>query len=246
MKINYSLAIGILFVFNFTINAQKDSIPIYTKKNKTFLQKSILPTSLILGGALISGSRFEKNFQRNVRNAVGNDFSFPLDDYARYVPIVEMYAADAFGVPSKNHWFDQTKNLTIAIIVSDFITYRLKKWTNKRRPNGSDDLQSFPSGHTSFAFTNAGVLYQEFKGSSPFLAYSGYALATTTGAFRVLNNAHWISDVIVSAGIGILVTELVYLFDPIIKWNPFKKVKGVTFIPQIDNNQYGFYLSKTF
>lgn len=46
--------------------------------------------------------------------------------------------------------------------------------------------------------------------------------------------------------IGILVTELVYLYDPIIKWNPFKKVKGVTFIPKINNNQYGVYLSKTF
>lgn len=157
-----------------------------------------------------------------------------------------MYIADIAGVKSKNHWFDKSKNLTIAIIASDFITFRIKKWISKRRPNGGDDMQSFPSGHTSFVFTNAGVLYQEFIDTSPYLAYSGYAIATTTGAFRVMNNAHWISDVIVSAGIGILVTQIVYLFDPIIKWNPFKKTTGVTFIPRIDTDQYGFYLSKSF
>lgn len=234
-----------IIMITFKINAQQDSTSIKTKKDKTFLQKSILPASLIVGGTLISGSGFEKSFQRDVRDALGNNFAFGIDDYARYVPIVEMYAADAFGISSKNHWFNQTKNLTIAILVSDFVTFRLKKWINKRRPNGGDDLQSFPSGHTSFAFTNAGILYQEFKDTSPYLAYSGYAIATATGAFRVMNNAHWISDVIVSAGIGIFVTELVYLFDPIIKWNPFIKVKGVSFIPQIDNNYYGFYLSKT-
>ena len=246
MKLKYSYIPFLILSAISSLNAQQDSLKFKIQKERTFLQKAILPTSLIIGGSLISGSGLERGFQKDVRNAVGNDFAFALDDYTRYVPIVEMYAADAFGVESKNHWFDQSKNLTIAIIVSDFITYRLKKWTNKRRPNGGDILQSFPSGHTSFAFTNAGVLYQEFINTSPYLAYSGYIMATTTGAFRVMNNAHWISDVIVSAGIGILVTELVYLFFPIIKWNPFKKVRGISFIPQIDNNQYGFYLCKTF
>ena len=246
MKLKYLYAQLFILSIVSSLNAQHDSLKVKIKNERTFLQRAILPASLIVGGSLISGSGFERGFQKEVRQAVGSDFAFGLDDYTRYVPIVQMYATDALGVESKNHWFDQSKNLTIAILVSDFITYRLKRWTNKRRPNGGDILQSFPSGHTSFAFTNAGVLYQEFKDTSPYLAYSGYVMATTTGAFRVMNNAHWISDVIVSAGIGILVTELVYLFDPIIKWNPFKKVKGISFIPQIDNSQYGFYLCKRF
>lgn len=240
------LSVTVILGLSLGLSAQQDSIAAGKKKNKTFLQKSILPASLIIGGSLLSGSSFEKSFQKDVRNAVGNNYYFGIDDYTRYVPIIEMYSADAFGIKAKNHWFDQSKNLTISLFASNFITFQLKKWTHKRRPNGADDFHSFPSGHTTVAFTSASVLFQEFKDTSPFLAYSGYAFATTTGAFRIMNNAHWISDVIVASGIGILVTELVYLFDPIIKWNPFEKVKGVSFIPDVDNNHFGFYFCKTF
>lgn len=226
----------------FTGYGQADSVRVRPE----FFKKSILPVSLIISGVLISNSNFEKSFQKDVRNAVGNDFELKIDDYTRYAPIVQLYGADLFGIKAKNHWFDQTKNLTLAIIITDFITFRLKKGIYKTRPSGSPDGESFPSGHASFAFTNATVFYEEFKDTSPVLAYSGYGFATTTAAFRILNNAHWISDVLVGAGIGILVAKVIYLFDPIIKWNPFKKSKNICVIPQIDNNHCGFYARITF
>tara|TARA_R110001583_G_scaffold18633_1_gene73905 strand:+ start:3527 stop:4279 length:753 start_codon:yes stop_codon:yes gene_type:complete len=214
-----------------------------TLKPKSFLKELIVPTSLIGLGVVISNSHFEKEFQKELRNRVGNNYNLPIDNFLRYVPIAEMYLADIAGVKAKNHWFDQTKNLTISIIISDFITYKLKKGIDKRRPNGDDKLESFPSGHTSFAFTNASVLYEEFKDTQPIIAYSGYAFATTTGAFRMVNNAHWMSDVLVAAGIGILVTKLVYHFEPFKKFNPFKKYKNITFIPQFKEKSYGFYFA---
>ena len=39
---------------------------------------------------------------------------------------------------------------------------------------------------------------------------AGYGVATATGVMRILNNRHWISDVMSGAGIGILSTELGY------------------------------------
>jgi len=161
-----------------------------------------------------------------------------------FVPAVEMYIADVAGVKSKNHWFDQTKNLFISNLLTMGITYSLKYAINKTRPNGSP--HSFPSGHTTFAFTNATVLYNEFYESSPVLAYSGYAVAITTGAFRMINNKHWFSDVLVGAGIGILVTNLVYYFEPMKNFNPFKKSKNIVVIPSIDYDSYGFYFSYRF
>ena len=122
-----------------------------------------------------------------------------------------MYIADIAGVKSKNHWFDQTKHLLISNIITSVITHSIKQLTKKIRPNGSN--YSFPSGHSSFSFTNATVLFNEFNHSSPLIAYSGYAFSTTTGIFRMINNKHWLSDVLVGAGLGILVTNLVYYFQ---------------------------------
>ncbi len=71
---------------------------------------------------------------------------------------------------------------------------------------------SFPSGHTSFAFTGAGLtcahhLHIPLMGSrkAAVLTCVGAAsLATTTAVLRVLTDRHWTTDVLVGAGIGVL------------------------------------------
>lgn len=215
-----------------------------TRSAVVLIKKGIVPVALISIGLIANNSNCEKQFQENLRNKAGNDYEFKIDDYLPYVPIVEMYAADALGVNARNHWFDQTKYMVISNVVTSLITHGLKRITNKTRPNGSP--HSFPSGHTSFAFTNATVLMNEFNTTSPVLAYSGYVFATTTGAFRMVNNWHWLSDVLVGAGIGMFVTELVYYFEPFRKFNPFKKTRNITLTPQIDERSYGFYLAYRF
>ncbi len=236
-----SLLIFLLIVFSlFTLQAQpSDSLPA-----KRLLLKSILPVSLIIAGSVLSGSQFEKNFQTDIRNSVDNDFYSPVDNYLMFAPIAEMYVADVAGVKSKNHWFDQTKNLFFSNLLSLGITTGLKYVINKTRPDG--DSHSFPSGHTTIAFTNAAVLCNEFSGTSPVLAYSGYAFAVTTGAFRVVNNKHWLSDVLVGAGIGILATNLIYYFEPLKNFNPFKKSKNIVLVPNFSPDNYGVYFAYHF
>ena len=41
-------------------------------------------------------------------------------------------------------------------------------------------------------------------------------MATVTGVTRQLNNRHWMSDIMVGAGIGILATELGYFLADLI------------------------------
>ncbi|RXP44590.1 phosphatase PAP2 family protein [Lutibacter sp. HS1-25] len=249
MKIILKFLICIVFfntiVFNAqTTDIQKDTLELASavkiKKQRTLLHKSIVPLSLIGVGLAANNSQFEKNLNNDLRDAVGNNFQTSVDDYLLFVPIVQMYAADAFGMKAKNHWFDQTKYLFISNVISTGISELLKSTITKTRPDTSDG-NSFPSGHTTIAFTNAAVLQNEFQETSPVYAYSGYAFATTTGVFRMLNNRHYVSDVLVGAGIGILVTQLVYHFEPLKKFNPFKKSKDISFFPQYKENTYGFH-----
>ncbi len=214
-------------------------------EKKTLLSQSILPVSLIVSGILISDSVFEKNFQKEVRSTAGNNFSSSLDDYTRFAPIAQLYIADIAGLKAKNHWFDQTKNLILSSAITQLITTGLKRNIHKVRPNDFN-AKAFPSGHTSHAFATAAVLYEEFNESSPFLAQSGYFFAGATGALRMMNNKHWLSDVLAGAGIGILVTKLVYHFDYLIAWNPFKKSKNTYFLPTYNENGVGLYFSKRF
>ncbi len=238
IKLTFTIAFIILGTFN-SIAQNLDSI-----NSKTLIKRSIIPTVLIISGSIINGSQFEKDLQTNLRNKVGNTYECKIDNYLLYVPIAEMYIADLAGVKSKNHWFNQTKYLIFSNLITSGITHGLKYWTSKTRPNGGS--YSFPSGHTSFAFTNATVLFNEFNQTSKVLAYSGYAFAATTGTFRMMNNKHWLSDVLVGAGIGILVTNLVYYFEPFKNFNPFKKSQHISIAPYIDDNNYEIYFSYRF
>jgi membrane-associated phospholipid phosphatase len=115
------------------------------------------------------------------------------------------------------------------------VVFATKNITNQERPDHSDNL-SFPSGHTALAFTNAGLLYYEYKDSNLWYASSGFLFATATGVLRIANNKHYTSDVLTGAGIG-LASGLIVSY-----WNPFKsmsfgkKKKTTAFVyPQIES-----------
>ena len=239
----------ILFIFiHFSSIAQIDSTTnSYPEPERSFLKKSAVPLTLIGTGLIINysnGSFGKENLQEKIHNNL-NNFHTNADDFLLFVPALTMYTADLFKVESKNDAFTQTKYLAIAGLANNLITFSLKRITDEERPNGED--YSFPSGHTSNAFVMATVLHHEFIDTSPWLAYSGYAFATTTGVLRVLNNKHWVSDVLVGAGIGILVTDLVYRFEPLKNWNPFKtKNTHVIISPTYSNEQFGLYANMQF
>jgi len=63
----------------------------------------------------------------------------------------------------------------------------------------------------------ATILHKEYGLTrSPWYSVAGYGVATATGIMRVLNNRHWVSDVLSGAGIGIMSTELAYALSDVI------------------------------
>ena len=200
-----------------------------TRHQTSLLQQMILPVALTGSAVLMSNSKLEQELQPKLNR----NLSTNIDDYTRYVPLAGMYIADVMGVKAENHWFDQTKNAAISMILTQFITKQMKANIDKERPDGTD-FRAFPSGHTSIAFASATVLYEEFKDTSPILAYSGYAFATATGYLRVAKNKHWVSDIVMGSALGIAVTKLVYHFDYLFAWNPFKQSEKLLITPKLD------------
>jgi hypothetical protein len=219
-----------------------DSIP--GKSTKVWFKKTIVPAALIASGFITNYSQYEQNMQNNLQKKASKNAHFYHEDYLQFMPIAELYIADLAGIKSKNHWFDQTKYLGFSNIISAGLTLGLKHLTQKTGPNKLPF--SFPSGHTTFAFTNATVLYNEFSETSLLLAYSGYAFATAAGTLRMVHNEHWFSDVLLGAGIGIMAAHLVYYIEPLKNFNPFLKSDNITLTPLINDSSYGLYVAYRF
>jgi membrane-associated phospholipid phosphatase len=182
-----------------------------------------VPSFLISGGVYIhhtSGQLSRYNLQQKILTRYPNPQTH-LDDYLPFIPIGQMYLGKALGMKSKNNYFNQSKQLFFSQFFTSILTHTLKRTTQVTRPDQTP--HAFPSGHTSMAFSSASPLFYEYKTHHPVYAYSGFIFASATGGLRVLNNRHWVSDVLVGAGIAILTTHLVYHFEPLKNWNPFNK-----------------------
>ncbi|TDD96614.1 phosphatase PAP2 family protein [Flavobacterium cellulosilyticum] len=205
-------------VFVFIGNAQShDTITATINRNKITCKQFIAPAALITVGTLILNTNLNKELQVNARNFFGNDFHTSADNYLLFVPAAQIYLGKSLGFQPKNDFQHQTINIVIANAIAVAATEIIKHAVGEERPDLSDNL-SFPSGHTTIAFTNAALLYYEFKDSNIWYASSGFLFATATAALRVANNKHYTSDVLAGAGIGV-VSGLIVSY-----WNPFKSV----------------------
>jgi len=221
----------------------QDSLKQTSSKRNPFYKSLILPASLIGAGLLIKGSNHGLDIIiRDARNATLPDFHTNVDDYLQYAPIVAVYGLDWMGVTSKNDLLDKTVLLVKAEILTEIIVYPLKNGTNVLRPDSSA-YNSFPSGHTSQAFAAATFLHHELGQKSVWYSIGAYACATAVGTLRILNNRHWLSDVLVGAGIGIFSTNLVY-YTHRHRWA--KKSRHATVMPTYGAGGPGLYVAYKF
>jgi membrane-associated phospholipid phosphatase len=115
-----------------------------------------------------------------------------------------------------------------ALAVSGQVTSLLKGLFGRSRPYaaagdasdfefgggfGTAVRRSFPSGHTSMAFTFASVVAEETSYRWPrahrIIAPLAYAAATSVGLARMYNDKHWASDIALGAAVGTLSGKLV-------------------------------------
>ncbi len=94
------------------------------------------------------------------------------------------------------------QDLGTALALNGAVVLALKASIRRTRPNGGS--YSFPSGHTSSAFTVAPILTKRFgwKVGAP-----AYAFAVMTGMGRMEDRQHFASDVLAGATLGLVVGE---------------------------------------
>jgi len=247
MKKTEAIILSALILHCATLSAQvADSSYISKEKPcKTVLNTLLAPTILIGTGIATMYDRGWYSSQDAYDCIQENypDFHTKVDNYLVALPVLGVYGLNWAGVKGKNNFLDRSLIYLVSVSLASVTTGIIKRSTNVLRPDGSDYF-SFPSNHTTLAFVSATFLHMEYKDQSIWYGVAGYSIATATGVLRMLNNKHWMSDVLVGAGIGILATKVTYLLYPLVKdcIGNRRKQKGdnnLSMLPYVAANHYG-------
>jgi membrane-associated phospholipid phosphatase len=228
-------------------------------KQTRLVPSLIVPLALIgyglttlRGNGIYSSYRAQKDVLRVFKGAQSH-----IDNYLIYTPYLEL--ATLLLLKAGNR--DDLLNITLLIVKSEILlsalTFSLKYIAKEERPYSHDlalqgvsladrkkDKQAFvsmPSGHTSQAFCAATIVFREYRSKSIWYGVGAYTLATAVGLYRMINNQHWESDVLIGAGIGIFSANMAYAFHEH-RWGKH----AVVVAPAFDGNYKGFALSYNF
>lgn len=192
----------------------KDSIKRVRKETsaKSWVQHFEVPAALVGAGfiAMTDNEVFSAAEFREERDEELPTFHVGVDNYLQFAPIVLAYGLDVAGVKGKHDLKDKSILFLKSEAMMLAVVFPMKRLTHVLRPDGSAHT-SFPSGHTAQAFMAATFFTKEYGHLGPWVGVMSYTIATSVGVFRVLNDRHWASDVLVGAGIGMAATEIAYL-----------------------------------
>ena len=153
--------------------------------------------SIILGGVV------------GVALAQPQDFSHRAAwaDYQRIPSSIsrvgDLLGTGAWGISiaAAQYIWDRERSYSHAeALLFSFGTTSLLKFANGRTRPDSENRFSMPSGHTSTAFTTATHLAMNYGWK---IGIPAYCLSTFVAATRWSDDAHWLSDTVAGAAIGI-------------------------------------------
>ncbi|MBM3555014.1 MAG: phosphatase PAP2 family protein [Alphaproteobacteria bacterium] len=187
--------------------------------------------ALILGavaGAYLLDDKVQR-FAHSHRNSTTDGISKGAEPFgALYLLGPGLIGAYGYGRYGDDPKLQETALLGAeSLIIAGAFAEGIKRTVGRDRPNEPEERHdkqdfngphkgkdgSFPSGHTTAAFSVASVVASEYR-ETPAVGLTAYGIATLTGLSRINDQEHWLSDVLAGAALGTGVGLLVYHFRP--------------------------------
>jgi membrane-associated phospholipid phosphatase len=200
--------------------SKPDSVPAAAPVKARYFRPAaiIVPSALLVYGWLKPVIPAIENLDNQIMENVRTnhpDFSTSVDDYLQWLPSASIYAMDLAKVKTKHTFIEHLAIDAGSIIITGGAGFIMRKISGNMEVYNSYGSK-FPSGHTANAFRGAEIVFQELKDTHRVLSYSGYLVASAVGVLRIYNKAHFLTEVLAGAGLGILSTKLTYLaFDKV-------------------------------
>lgn len=191
-----------------------------TPTDSTISHFSILKPTVFTGGAIVISFLFDGAVHKRTSPVNWLDDVAHITDFAGEKTIIVpslllTYGLNRFVIKDKQ--FRKVSEASLkTVVVTAILTESLKIGMGRARPftnqgphsfqpfpGSRDQYKSLPSGHASLAFA---VFTPFAEGYSRWI----YVLPASVAAGRVIQNKHWVSDVVVGGGIGLLTGLLFY------------------------------------
>lgn len=237
---------GILFGTGLALNGT------YLLCDKVLKTKDIAFDGNILDKSTVNG------FDRPLMNA----YSKTLDTTGDIFLLGALASPVLFAAAPNTEWFTIAAMYTETALIANGIKDITKLIVDRPRPymyfdgypqkeiEERDWCKSFPSGHTTMAFTAAAFntyVFSKYFPDSPWrfvVAGGSYAIAVTTAALRLASGNHFATDVLTGAAIGTLCGFLVPYLHTLNTGKADKQGQAQTLSAQVVPN--GFYVTLTF
>lgn len=217
-------------------------------------KKDFTTLGVLLGGTILisiideeANTFFEKQ-EPNVPEII-KDFGWYAGNPQNYFIVTA--GIYGFGLFTKN---EKVRKTGVLIITSSFISGLLqsigKNSIGRARPTANvgstsfdpfskaSKFHSFPSGHTVLSITMAHSIAKQFD--STWTKIGIYTLGSIAPISRLLDGAHWLSDIAFSAALSIIVVDSIdkFLFNTKAYLYP-KKEKTISWNFKFSSNQIG-------
>ncbi len=213
--------------------------------------KASIVTSVTIG--LYVYDQDIQNWAQRKRSSTTNDiasFAKPFGNGMYLLP--PLGGLYLYGHLSEDERAQRTAVMSLeSFVVSGIFTQVIKFSTHRHRPDAGNSRDtwdgpgfstsnlSFPSGHSSTAFSIATVIASGYN-DIEFVPPLAYGIATLTALSRINDNAHWASDVFLGSAIGYFTAKAV------VNLHKHKENRNLSILPMTNGEYTGLVLSYKF